>query len=590
MKLFSKSLILLVVTIFFTLSQAQDLVRLLPAETFFALGIRDWASHREKLQPYIDEFARLELGQALIALGEDQNTSDDAVADTAQSAEDFLQEWQRRFGDTDLLEMFGREAWIGVSATPSNPLPAVVLLTQLTPEVSAQFANVIAEENPKQNAETLTEGDFEFYTLQDSSSGENTVPTTFAYALQQDILMLSSNPDVLRGVLRQLGGSTDPNFTSSDGYLSSLATFEPGNAYAYLDLPVIADFVAPFAKQAGFEDLIDRLVQAFDTAGVSAGVSRFTSEGTETQGIQALNPAGGDASLLALLTTSGVADKSVLERAPADALSVGSSFVNLTGWWDYLNELAAVQPELGGDLDTILQGFGLDLRNTFFSWVGSQFFTITTGVAETVEPGVAASNLLGEAVYMFEASDEAAAQQGLSTLVQTISAQVAAFADPSGGTGSSSETTEEIAGVSVTNFEVTDGVSLSYAVTDGYALLATSQDAMTKVLTARESGGGLSSVEAVQALVREIPEDASSFAISNDQVTLQATAGQIRSSLQTAAGIGGSSSLDFEKVEAASAKVEEFLKFVAERLGYTVSYSQRGDTSITNFGRTDVAW
>jgi hypothetical protein len=590
MKLFSKSLILLVVTIFFTLSQAQDLVRLLPAETFFALGIRDWASHREKLQPYIDEFARLELGQALIALGEDQNTSDDAVADTAQSAEDFLQEWQRRFGDTDLLEMFGREAWIGVSATPSNPLPAVVLLTQLTPEVSAQFANVIAEENPKQNAETLTEGDFEFYTLQDSSSGENTVPTTFAYALQQDILMLSSNPDVLRGVLRQLGGSTDPNFTSSDGYLSSLATFEPGNAYAYLDLPVIADFVAPFAKQAGFEDLIDRLVQAFATAGVSAGVSRFTSEGTETQGIQALNPAGGDASLLALLTTSGVADKSVLERAPADALSVGSSFVNLTGWWDYLNELAAVQPELGGDLDTILQGFGLDLRNTFFSWVGSQFFTITTGVAETVEPGVAASNLLGEAVYMFEASDEAAAQQGLSTLVQTISAQVAAFADPSGGTGSSSETTEEIAGVSVTNFEVTDGVSLSYAVTDGYALLATSQDAMTKVLTARESGGGLSSVEAVQALVREIPEDASSFAISNDQVTLQATAGQIRSSLQTAAGIGGSSSLDFEKVEAASAKVEEFLKFVAERLGYTVSYSQRGDTSITNFGKTDVAW
>jgi hypothetical protein len=590
MRRFSKSLILLVLTFLFTLSQAQDLVRLLPAETFFALGIRDWIGHREKLQPYIDEFARLELGQALIALGEDQNTADDAAVDTAQSAEDFLQEWQRRFGDTDLLEMLGQEAWIGVSATPSNPLPAVVLLTQLTPEVSAQFANVIAEENPKQNAETLTEGDFEFYTLQDSSSGENTVPTTFAYALQQDILMLSSNPDVLRGVLRQLGGSTDPNFTSSDGYLSSLATFEPGNAYAYLDLPVIADFVAPFAKQAGFEDLIDRLVQAFATAGVSAGVSRFTSEGTETQGIQAVNPAGGDASLLALLTTSGVADKSVLERAPADALSVGSSFVNFTGWWDYLNELAKVQPELGGDLDTILEGFGLDLRSTFFSWVGSQFFTITTGVAETVEPGVAASNLLGEAVYMFEASDEAAAQQGLSMLVQTISAQVAAFADPSGGTGSSSETTEEIAGVSVTNFEVTDGVSLSYAVTDGYALLATSQDAMTKVLTARESGGGLSSVEAVQALVREIPEDASSFAISNDRVTLQATAGQIRSSLQTAAGIGGSSSLDFEKVEAASAKVEEFLKFVAERLGYTVSYSQRGDTSITNFGKTDVAW
>jgi hypothetical protein len=588
MRLFSKSLILLVATVFLTLSQAQELARLLPAETFFALGIRDWTSHRDKLQPYVDEFTRLELGQALIDLGE--SSSEASPEEAQQATDDFLQEWQDRFGDTDLLDMFGQEAWIGVSATSANPLPAFVLLTQLTPEVSAQFANVIAEENPKQNAETLTEGDFEFYVIEDSSAEANSPYTTFAYALHQDVLMLSTNPDTLRGVLRQLGGSTDPNFTTSEGYQASLATFEAGNAYAYLNYPVIADFTAPLAKQAGFEDLIDRLVQAFNTAGVSAGVSRFTDEGTETQGIQALNPDGGDASLLALLTAEGVADKSVLERAPADALSVTASAVNLTGWWDYLNELAETQPELGGDLDTILQGFGLDLRSTFFSWVGSQFFTVTTGVAETVEPGVAASNLLGEAVYMFEASDEPAAQQGLSTLVQTISSQVAAFADPSGGTGSSAETTEEIAGVSVTNFEVTDGVSLSYTVTDGYALLATSQDAMTKVLTARENGGGLSSVAEIEALLNEIPEDASSFAISNDQVTLQSTAGQIRTSLQTAAGIGGSSTLDFDKVEAASTKVEEFLKFVAERLGYTVSYAQRGENTITNFGKTDVAW
>jgi hypothetical protein len=588
MRLFSKSLILLVTASFLVFSQAQELARLLPAETFFALGIRDWASHREKLQPYVDEFTRLDLGQALIDLGEDASEATPEEAEQATS--DFLQEWRERFGDTDLLEMFGQEAWIGVSATPSNPLPAVVLLTQLSPEVSAQFANVITEENPEQNAETLTEGDFEFYTIEDSSSGEDTLPTTFAYALQQDILMLSTNPDTLRGVLRQLGGSTDPNFTTETGYQSSLATFEEGNAYGYLDLPVVADFLAPLAKQAGFEDLIDRLVQAFNTAGVSAGVSRFTDEGTETQGLQAVNPEGGDASLLALLTQGGVADKTVLDRAPAEALAVSSSFTNLTGWWDYLNELAEVQPELGGDLDTILQGFSLDLRSTFFNWVGSQVFSITTGVAETVEPGVAASNLLGEAVYLFEASDETAAQEGLSNLVQTISTQVAAFADPSGGTGSSAESTTDIAGVSVTNFEVTSGVNLSYAVTDGYALLATSQEAMTKVLSAGENGGSLSGVEAIQGLLSFIPEDASSFAISNDQVTLQATAGQIRSSLQTVAGIGGASTLDFDQVEATGAKLEEFFNFIAARLGYSVSYSQQSESGITSFGKSEVSW
>jgi hypothetical protein len=588
MRLFSKSFILLVVATLLVFSQAQDLARLLPAETFFALGIRDWESQREKLQPYVDEFNRLELGQALLELGED--ASEATSEEVEETTETFLQEWQARFGDTDLLEMFGQEAWIGVSATPSNPLPAVVLLTQLTPEVSEQVANVIAEENPKQNAETLTEGDFEFYTIEDSSSGEDTVAMTFAYALQQDILMFSTNPDVLRGVLRQLGGSTDPNFTTSEGYQTSLATFEPGNAYAYLDLPVIADFAAPLAKQAGFEDLIDRLAQAFNTAGVSAGVSRFTDEGTETQGLQAVNPDGGDASLLALLTQSGVADKTVLDRAPADALAVSSSYTDLTGWWDYLNELAKVQPELGGDLDTILQGFNLDLRSTFFNWVGSQVFSVTTGVVETVEPGIAASNLLGEVVYLFEASDETAVQEGLSNLVQTISAQVAAFADPSGGTGSSAQTTTDIAGISVTNFEVTSGVNLSYAVADGYALLATSQDAMTKVLSARESGSAFSGVEAIQGLLSFIPEDASSFALSNDQVTLQATAGQIRSSLQTVAGMGGASTLDFDQVEATGAKLEEFFNFIAGRLGYSVSYSQQSESGIASFGRTDVSW
>jgi hypothetical protein len=238
-------------------------------------------------------------------------------------------------------------------------------------------------------------------------------------------------------------------------------------------------------------------------------------------------------------------------------------------------------------LDTILQGFGLDLRSTFFNWVGSQFFSVTTGISETVEPGVAAGNLLGEAVYMFEASDEAAAQEGLTNLVQTISAQVAAFADPSGGTGNAAESSTDIAGVSVNNFEITSGVSLSYAVTNGYALLATSQDAMTKVL---ESSGSLQDVEAVQSLLTFIPEDASSFAISNDQVTLQSTASQLSSSIQTTAGIGGASNLDFDKVEAASAKFEEFLNFVAERLGYSVSYSKQGEAGVTSAGRTEVRW
>jgi hypothetical protein len=596
------SINLLVVVSFFTSVQAQELAKLLPADTFVALGIQDWVSHREKLQPFVDEFTRLELMQALIDLGADSadtsggiadslglgesSTEDAEAASEEMTTEDFMQEWQARFGDTDLLDMFGQEAWIGISATSSNPLPSITLLTRLTPEVSEQFANIIAEELPE-GSETLSEGDAEFYVVTDQSAEAGAFFSTAAFSLQQDVLMLSTNPDTLRASLRQLAGSSDPNFLTSEGYASSLATLETGNSYAYFDLPTIAKNYAGLAKQVGFEQLIDRLVQAFNTAGVSAGVSRFTDEGTEGRGIQAVNLAGGDGSLLALLTTPGVADRSALERVSAEALAVSSSYSDLTGWWDYLNEIAAVQPELGGDLDTILQGFGLDLRSTFFNWVGSQVVTVTTGVSETVEPGMAAGNLLGEAVYMFEASDEAAAQEGLTSLVQTISGQVAAFADPSGGTGDAAASTSEIAGVTVNNFEITDGVSLSYTVKDGYALLATSPDAMTKVL---ETSASLQDTEAVQGLLTFIPEDASSFSISNDQVTLQSTASQLSSSIQTTAGIGGASNLDFEKVEAASAKFEEFVNFVAERLGYSVGYSVQGETGVTSANRSEIRW
>ncbi|MGL4609646.1 MAG: hypothetical protein ACRCYY_08165 [Trueperaceae bacterium] len=592
-------------------AQPESLAELLPAETFLALGIQDWASHREKLQPYVDEFTRLGLAEALLDIGGaagDATTGDATTGDEASAGEgedssepatpsepaedmtsdEFLAAWQERFGDTDLLEMFGQEAWIGVAATPSNPIPAGIFLTKLTPEVSEQFAALIAEENEKaQGLQTLTEGDFEFYVSEDTTENATVGLNVAAYALHGDTLMLTTNPDVLRGVLRQLGGSNDPSFTTGEGYTASLATFDAGNSYSYFNFPVLADFLAPLAKQAGFEGLVDRLVQAFDTLGVTAGVSRFTESGTETQGLQALNPAGGDATLLALLTESGSADRSVLDSAPTDALSVSSSYTNLVGWWDWLNEIAASQPELGGDLDTILQGFGLDLRSTLFSWAGPNLQSITTGVSETVEPGMAASNLLGEAVYLFAASDEAAAQEGLSTLVQTISTQIAAFADPSGGTGNAAETTEDIAGVPVTSFEVTDGVNLSYAVTDGYALLATSQDAMTKVLNVGEP---FAQTPAVEALLADVPEDAMSFAITNDQALWQNSAEQISSSIQMAAGMGGASTLNFDNVEEASTKFEEFFAFVAERLGYSVTYSQQGEEGVTSVGKTEIAW
>jgi hypothetical protein len=307
----------------------------------------------------------------------------------------------------------------------------------------------------------------------------------------------------------------------------------------------------------------------------------------ESQGFQAVNPDGGDASLLSLLTTSATADRSALDSAPADALSVNVSHADLTSWWNYLNEIAASQPELGGDLDAILLGFGLDLRTTFFNWVGNQVTTITTGVAESVEPGMPASNLLGETVYIFDTSDEAAAQAGIDSLIQTISTQVAAFADPSGGMGDASQSNEDISGVNVTTLDITDGVSLSYAVSNGKAMLATSKDGLSKVLA---NQGSMSSLDDVQGLLTLIPEDASGFTLSDNKATLEGSAGQIRSSIQMTAGLGGAAGLNFDATDAFAGKLEEFMTFIASRMGYSVSYSQREAEGVRSYGKSFISW
>ena len=556
---------------------AQSLGDLLPAETFLALGTRGLNEQTDKLQPFIDEFERLELGQALAELFPEDEETDDVVSDLETQVEGL-----------GLLDLLGEEAWLGLSASSFNPLPSLTLLARLSPEASTRAAELLTEATGQEGVESLSEGDYTFY--QERLDVEDSPVQVLAYAQADDLLALSTNPDTLRGVLRQLGGSGDPSFTASEGYGATLAQLEPANFYSYLDYAQVAQVVSPFAQNIGFPQLIERLVQAFETAGVSTGVVRVTDNGLESQGLQVLNQEGGDSSLYTLLSTANPVDPATATLAPQDALAWTSATVNLQGWWDYLNELAAAAPELGGSLDSMLGMFlGLDLRSTFFNWAGSSVTTVTTGVGEVAEPGVPSSNLLGDAVYIIAATDEAAAQTGLDTLLQSVSGTVASFADPSGGAGNASTQTEEIAGTTVNTFTITEGISLSYAVANGYAYIGTTLEGLRGVLTA-SAASSLQESETFGRLTSEAPQDAGSLSVADNQATLSSTAEQLVSQLQMAAGLGGASELDFEAVEEASGKLETFVQFVAERLGSSIGYAERSDGAIRGYSETQVTW
>lgn len=553
-------------------ASAQDFANLLPEETFFALGMQDWQSTSEQFKDFSDEFTRLGVADALGALAASEG--DDGAADSDMSAED--KEIMETLGSPDVL---GQEAWIAISATTASPLPALTLVTKVTPAGAEKVQALIDGAEPEGQSQELEESGIPFTQL----DIENDSPVqTFAYSLSDELLAFSTNPDALRGVLRRYAGADEPNFVSAQGYTDTLGTLEPGNFYSYFDYARIAEVAAPYAQNMGFDKLVTRLSQAFSTAGSVGSVLTMTDDGLTSESFQALNRQGGDEALYKLLSTSAPATREV--GVPEGAFTFSASAFDVGGWYDYLNTLALAVPELGGDLDSLVLSFtGLSLRESLISWAGDQFVTVTTGFAAPTEPGVPSENMLGEQVFMIQASNEAAAQRGLDNLFQSLNQTVSSLTAPEGNAQGSQSETETLEGAQVTRYDLAPGASVFYAVSGGYALIGTSEDAITQTLAAQGQS-------APQELFSDVPAEASSYVHSDDQATYQNLATQMSSTIQTAAGMGGGENLDFAAVEKSSKAVEDFLTFVATRLQTTTSYSETSPEGVRSHGESLISW
>lgn len=568
------------------LAAAQDLAQLLPEETFFALGMHDLTGASAQFEDFSAEFRRLDITGALSALGASGSTmSGGAGSDNTASGgagmtgmDALPEEAQQALETLGSLEVLGQEAWIALSASSYSPLPALTMVTRVTPE-GAEQVQALLEAAGTENVQELDENGTPFFQLQLKGAEPLQV---LAYTLSDDLLALSTNPDELRGVLRRASGADEPSFASAQGYSDTLGTLDGGTFYSFFNYARVAQVAAPYGQSLGFDPLIDRLSRAFATAGAVGSVVRLTDEAMISESFQAVDREGGDAPLYELLSEDTAATTTV--AVPEEALGVTVSALNLGGWYDYLNELALTVPELGGDLDSLILSFtGLNLRESIFSWAGDQLVTVTTGLGEAVEPGVPSENLLGDAVYMIEATNAAAAQRGLGALLQNLSQTASSLSDPQGGAGQPQREEQTLAGVDVTRFDITPGATILYAVSDGYALIATSEDAMERTLSAQAEGGQ-------DDLFSDVPGGASAFSYTNSQATFEGLSQQLSSQLQLAAGMGGASGLDFEAVEAASVVVEEFFGFVATRLSDSTAYSERVDGGIRSYSETAVDW
>jgi hypothetical protein len=557
-------------------ARAQDLQRLLPADTAVALGLHELDGARDLLAPFVDPWVELGVGEALAdALGGIDAAGLMGVPLDADELDGEL-DLPPELEGLEIWDLLGREAWLGVSLSPFNPLPAVTLLARVDGETGARFDALFARERAG-GALALDEGAISFIVVEIDGGG-----FPLAAARDGDLLALSSNPDVLRGVLRQRQGSTEPSFGDAPRAAATLGTLGEGQLHGFLDLGPLARSLAPLAAGLGFDASVERLLAVFETLGPVAGVTRLSEEGTATTSLRQLEPSGGDTALLALLDAPDAAPRELLDWLPEGALSVQVSALDLRAWWAYLGDLVADLGELGvPDLNrTLGDVLGVDLARDLVGWSAPGLVVVQTGLGETAALGAPASDLLGETVFGLRTTDDAAAEAGLRRLLDELVQRAALFADPFAEPGGNAVVVVRevtLAGVSARAYDVLPGLTLVTAVADGVAWIGTHEAGLERVLLAGRGGAPLSATFA--ELADLVPAGATAFSLTDDRASLAATGDALKQQVQLLAGFAGGG-IDFDAVERATDALEAYLEAIAPRFGGTASWSTPGGTGL----------
>ena len=567
-------------------ARAQDLARLLPADTALALGLNGLGDAGALLAPLVDPWVELGVGEALLAAlgGADVAGMAGAATGTDLDADALAAQLPPGLEGVDPLDLLAREAWLGVSVSPFNPLPALTLLARVEGDLAARFDALLARVAGEPGAQALTEGAIGFVV----------VPLEGGFPLAAvrtgDLLALSSNPDVLRGVLRAAQGSNEPGFLDAAGVAETLGTLRAGELYGFLDLGPLARALAPLADGLGFDRSVARLTAMLETLGAYAGVTRLSEDGTHTTTVRRLDGGGRDPALRTLLGAADLAPRDLLVWVPADALSVQVTALDPAAWWAYVTDLVEGLTELGvADLDrTMRDVVGVDPQADLFSWTLPGLAIVQTGAGSVAELGAPADDLLGESVLVLRARDAAAAEANLARALDALAQRAVMFADPFAQPGNGPVVAvreRSVAGTTLRAYDLAPGVTLATAVASGpsgtVVLIATTEEGLEGVLEA--GGAGVALPAALDRLLAEVPADANAFVLTDDRATLEVTGALLAQQVQLLAGFAGGG-IDFAAVERATAAIDAYLEAIAPRFGGSVSWSRAGGDRIDGAG------
>jgi hypothetical protein len=209
---------------------------------------------------------------------------------------------------------------IAIGAYTVQNEPQILLSVRLTPNnpiikaLSKAFNDEVRNLKP---AKRIREGNF--LALNDG----------LALGVGNNLLYLSTNADLLRGYLRRVNGQNLPVVVNNATYRAALEGTGDGFLKQMINLTSLSQLLARD------KTVPKRFINSLKTLNVTASASSIVPDGMETNSLINLNPNGGDAALLKLLTYTP-SSLELLKQLPMTAPSAAVIATDTSGWLDYL--------------------------------------------------------------------------------------------------------------------------------------------------------------------------------------------------------------------------------------------------------------
>lgn len=539
-------------------AQGVSLARYIPSDALVTLELGDFAAAQKQLGSVGKELSTIDI--------------------FALTGEKWPAEMQKA-GLSSPIDFISRGGIISLHWPAKMAQPQILLVAQpkagLDKVVTRVFAD-LSKSTKTKKVTTLKEGAYRFY-----QEGTDTF-----YGYQNGIAYLSNDATALRGFLRRLGGSKEPNLLQNATYGNTMNSVGPGVLRAYINFAGAATTVKSLIdlSSGGSSSKEGQLLaNSLKTLGQFGGSLSVDAKGVTSTSILFPNPNGGDAALYALLVPK-MQKFTLPTMLPASASSVGIANFDLNAVYKYLNTWIG---RLGGEgspsiNDLVLQSAGIDLNKNLLSWVGTEFAVVsfsTKSSGKVADPTNPLSSLEGSAAYI-KVKDESAAKKGIDLMIDALLSQSGPM--ESGDVGATKRGTTSVEGTDVVSV-TSEGKGIWYAVKNGALILTASAADMKSALA---SGPRLASDSGYTSALKRVPSAISAFSYSPKPVIQSRLA--IRQQLETGlVGLSGGTSVQRNQLVTVLTNVIDSLQ---KRAGITLGYTTFQNGKIISKSTQEVNW